>query len=236
MTDLERILSQWVRLGAMFNVSPARKTPDIEQLLIDTTSFVPSFARLHAMTISWLVRYHRLICRHRLAVLAGRIDAPESSAILGYILTVARQHSRSDHFNLAIKACRALLKPQPLFDVYRRNPAMIKLAKQQADPLSLPWGLLAPPERLYDDAIRPSEWILSKNPSLKLRATFGGQLAASILVTLSDDPDAGSSESALSRTCRATRSAIRDALEHLELCRLIDRQRVGNTTRVLLLS
>ena len=235
MTDLDRILSQWVRLGAMFNVRPARRTPDIEQLLVDTASVIPSFARLHAMTISWLVRYYRLVCRHRLAVLACDIDDPNQSAILGYVLTAARQRSHVDHFNLAIKACRPLSKPRPLFDVYLRNSAMVALARKQADPIGKKWRLWAPPERLYEDAIRPARWVMSKNPSLQPRATFGGQLAASILVMLRNDPNHGKSESALSRTCRATRCATRNALDHLELCRVINRKRVGRTTHIVLL-
>ncbi len=235
MTDLDRLLSQWTRLGAMFNVRPARRTPDIEQLLIDTMSFIPVFARLHPMTVSWLRRYYRLVCRHRLAVLANAIDDPRQSAVLGYVLTKAKQESHVDHFNLAIKACRPLSKSQPLYDVYRRNSTMIALAKKQSEPMGKKWHLWAPPERVYEDAIRPAEWVMSKNPSLKPRADFGGKLPASILVTLQNDPDAGKSESALSRACQATRSALRDALDHLELCRLINRRRVGNTTHVLLL-
>ncbi len=232
MPDLDKILAQWARLGAMFNVRMARRTPDIEQLLTDTAAAVSSFARLHAMTVSWLVRYHRLVCRHRLSVLASQIGHPKQSAALGYILTLAKEHEHVDHFNLAIKACRPLPKPQPLFDVYLRNSAMVTLAKKQAEPISKRWGLWAPSERLYTDAIRPTEWVMNKNPSLEPRAVFGGKLPASILVVLRNNPDAGQSESALSRTCRATRSSIRDALEHLELCRRIHRRRIGNVTHV----
>ena len=127
-------------------------------------------------------------------------------------------------------------KPRPLFETYRRNSAMVALARKQADPLGRQWNLWAPPEREYEDAIRPSEWIIRKNPSLKLRATFGGQLAASVLITLKCNPDAGASESGLARRCKATRCAVRDALDHLSLCQLIRRRRVGNFTHILLLA
>jgi hypothetical protein len=235
-TRLKIILSQWVRLGAMFHVRSASRTPDIETLLIDTSRVLPAFPRLFAMMVSWLVRYHRLICRHRLAALAERIETPESSAVLGYVLTAAGRLAQSDHFNLAVKLCRPLSKPQPLFNVYRRNSTMTKLARRQADPLGIAWGLWAPPERLYDDAIQPPAWVMDHNPSLKSRAMFGGQLAASILTTLKTNPGAGKSESALSRACRATRRSVRDALEHLELCRLIERQRLGVSVRISVLT
>lgn len=234
MSRLDDVLSQWTRLGAMFDVPPAEETPDLESLLLETAGLVPQSARLLAMAASWLARYRRIVCRHRLAVMVqGRSD-PMGSAILGYLLTTVKHHARTDHFNRAIKVCRPLAKPQPLFDTYRRNPAMVRLAKEQTDPLAEPWGLWTPPERLYNDAIRPPDWVMERNPSLQPRALFGGQLTASILVTLQADPAAGKSESALSRACQATRCALRDALDHLELCRLIHRQRTGNTTPITL--
>ncbi len=234
MNNLNWALSRWTRLGAMFNVSPSEKTPDIEALLLDTARCIPDMPRLFAMSISWLARYHRLVCRHRLAALIQKIDDEQESATLGYLLSVTKQVAKIDHFNMAIKMCRPLLTPQPLYTVYRQNIALSDIAKQQSDPLACSWGLWAPPERLYDDAIQATEWIMTHNPSLKTRALFGGQLTASILVTLKTNPHAGVSESILSRTCRATRKAVRDALDHLELCRLIHRRQTGNSTRIVL--
>lgn len=234
MADQALILSQWSRLGALSNAPPAINTPDIERLLIDTAAEVPAFARLLPMTVSWLVQYHRLVCRHRLAVLAGCIHSPLQSASLGYLLELAGESAQTDHFNQASKVCRPLPALRPLFETYRRNATMTELAREQADPVGLKWGLWAPPERSYSDAIRPVEWMMQRNPDLMHRAFFGGKLPASILVTLRSEPAAGESESALSRACSATRCAVREALGHLELCGLIRREPCGASTRVRL--
>lgn len=236
MSDLDAIQVCWTRLGAMFNVKPASRTPDIESLLLDTARVIPQQARLFAMTASWLVRYHRLICRHRLAALVDVLGEPTASATVGYLLSTVRHHTHSDHFNLVLKRCKPLGKPIPLYNTYRRSPALAAIAKDTCDPIAQPWGLFAPPERLYDDALRPSDWIMRHNPSLRRRAIFNGQLAASILVTLEVNPETGRSESALARACLATRCAVRDALDHLELCQFIVRNRVGNTAPILLCS
>ncbi|MDP6544402.1 MAG: hypothetical protein QGH60_10450 [Phycisphaerae bacterium] len=225
MSDaLGKVLSGWVRLGAAFSVPTARKTPDIEQLLVETARVMPQFARVHSMMISWLVRYRRLVCRHRLAVLAERIESPEQSAALGLTLTLARNCAESDHFNLAIKACKPFAPPIPMFHIDRQNDKFIALAGKLSCKEGRQWGLWTPQERLYDDAIRPHSWIMQKNPSLHNRAIFSGKLPASILVTLEDDPSTGRSESALARACGATRNAVRDALDHLELCQLVQRK------------
>jgi hypothetical protein len=225
MSDaLDKTISRWVRLGATFNAPPARKTPDIERLLVETARVIPQLARLHSMMISWLVRYQRLVCRHRLAALARQIKSPEQSASLGLTLTLCRNCAESDHFNLAIKACKPLAVPIPMFHIDRQNEKLITLAGKLSCQEGRQWGLWTPRERLYDDAIRPHSWIMRKNPSLHNRAIFSGKLQASILVTLESNPSAGQSESALARACGATRNAVRDALDHLELCQFVRRK------------
>jgi DNA-binding GntR family transcriptional regulator len=74
---------------------------------------------------------------------------------------------------------------------------------------------------------------MSNNPSLHKRAIFSGKLQASILVTLETDPSAGRSESALARACGATRNAIRDALDHLELCQFVQRKTAKGLVAIL---
>lgn len=222
--QLDNILSQWARLGATFNVEQSDDTPDIEFLLISTAELTPQFARLLPMTVSWLTQFEKLVCRHRLAVFAKQIQSQEQSAILGYMLSCVRANNGSSHFNLAIQHCSPLPKPQPLYDIDRQNEKLAKLAEKFACKLANKWGLWAPAERFYDDAIRPAQWIMQNNPSLQYRALFAGKLQATIIATLINDPSAGASESALTRACHATRNAIRDALDHLELCGLLERK------------
>jgi hypothetical protein len=231
-SDIDHLFSQWARLGALFEIQPSRTTPDVERLLIATAGAIPASARLHAMAVSWLGRHDRLVCRHRLAVLASQLHSRLSSAVLGHVLSAARRVGRTRHFNLPVKACQPLETPRPLFDAYRGNPALIELARSQTDEIGRTWGLWGPGDRHYDDAIRPAEWIMTNNPALMPRALFSGGLAASILVTLDETPRAGESELALARACGATRSSVRDALDHLELCRRISRERSGAGVRV----
>ncbi len=236
MTDHEDMLRRWARLGAMFDARPVRRTPDVERLVVDTAACVSEAARLLGMAVTWLQRHAAFVCRHRLAALAAEIHDEEASAALGYILTLAKTEGQLAHYNLAIEQCQGCSPARPLFAVYRTSPALQELARQQSDPLAKPWGLWAPPERRYTDAIRPTSWILKRNPSLRLRGLLGGQLSASIVATLQDDPHAGRSETALARACHATRKATRDALDQLELGQLVRREPQGRAVRIRLSS
>jgi len=220
----EPLLSQWVRLGALFNVQPSDSTPDIERLLLDTAAALPSIPRLLPVCVTWLAEYYRLVCRHRLAGLAAQSKTADISAALGLLLQTAAEIAKIDHFNLAVKQCTPITTPKPLFEADRLSDSLAALAHRKSSPLGLHWGLWCDPVQIAKDTIRPLAWLLDKNPSLKQRAIFSGNLRASILQTLADNRQAGQSESQLARHCFATRKAIRDALDHLEFCQLIRRR------------
>ena len=224
MNNLNKILFQWVKLGAMFGCDPSCKTPDVEKLIIDSAGAMPQSARLHAMVVSWLGKYFKAVCRHRLAVLASQISCSKQSAILGYTLDRAKSLLSTDHFNLAIQKCSINSNPEPMFDAFSNNSSLAEIAKEAASQLALKWGLWTSDERLYTDAIRPAAWVIKNNPTLQTRLIFSGKLQATILVTLQHNPDAGKNESTLAKFCNVTRRSIRKALEHLELCQLITRK------------
>ncbi len=232
MMEVEDIQASWARLGAMFAVKPAGRTPDIERLILRSAEVIPASARLCSMMISWLIRYYRLVCRHRLAVMIGRHERTASKALLGYVLSQAGSAGKVDHYNVAIKNCQALASARPLFEAYRGNLRLERIAREQSDSNALRWGLQAPSIRLYDDALRPGGWIMQENPTLRLRAIFGGSLAATVLVTLEEDSAARRNELALARACGASRASLRDALEHLELCGFITRRRRGKALEI----
>ena len=221
---LDRVLADWTKLGVLFGVRPTKQTPDVEDLLLRTASVMPTFARLLPTTVTWLVQYERLVCRHRLARLADQVTEDHASATLGLILDLAREYTQSGHLNIAVAACRTLATAQPLFDVDRRSRTLAELAENQACSVAQQWGLWTPAPSLKRDAIRPATWLMDQNPTLRYRAIFNGNLRASILATLQADPDAGQSESALARTCGVTRKALREALDHLEFCGLVERR------------
>jgi hypothetical protein len=230
---LQKVLADWAKLGVLYGLSPARRTPDLETLLLRTAGVLQTFARLLPTTVTWLVQYERLVCRHRLARMAGDITEVEVSAALGLLLDLARQHTQSDHLNIAIAVCRPADKDRPLFAVDRRSAAFQRLAEAQASTTSQRWNLWTPEPALKPDVIRPASWLMKRNPALRYRAIFGGNLRASILATLLADPEAGRSESALARACGVTRKAVREALDHLAFCGLVRREADGSRTRAM---
>jgi hypothetical protein len=225
------VQSDWARLGVLFNVSLAKQTPDIEGLLIRTSEAVSSNARLLPTVVTWLTLHERLVCRHRLARMVSSL-AGISSATLGLTLDLVRSHTHSSHMNAVIAACRPAKQAEPLFEVDRRSRAMMTIAEAKASRMSSKWGLWTQELELRPDVIRPIDWLMDNNPDLRYRAIFSGNLRASILASLSADPKTGSSESALAVACGATRKALRDALDHLELCRLLLRVPNGSRTEI----
>ena len=111
---IDALLSRWARVGAMYNVTPSRQSPDLELLLIETAQHIPSFSRLLPMTVTWLSLYSRLICRHRLAYISRSLTDPLDHAVLGLLLDTARQSRSIDHFSSVIHQCQALEVPRPL--------------------------------------------------------------------------------------------------------------------------
>lgn len=231
---VKTVLMRWSKLGAAFNVRPAETTPDIEQLLIDTAIVLPQNARLFPVAITWLCKNYRLVCRHRLAGLAARIDDPQTSAALGLLLDTVKSRIDIDHFNIVIKKCTALKKAEPLFEVDRTNRKLKAMAKTTSCKMGIKWGLWCPESQLKEDALKPTDWIMNENTKLINRAIFNGNLRASILETLTYDKQAGQSESALARYCGVTRKALRDALDHLEFCRMITRNNIAGKTKIII--
>ncbi|MBN1765748.1 MAG: hypothetical protein JW860_10860 [Sedimentisphaerales bacterium] len=229
---MDNVLKQWARLGAAFNVTPAKQTPDIERLLIETARALPQFARLLPISVTWLTIYYRLVCRHRLAGFASKKSNRDATAILGLMLSTVKQITESDHFNLVIKICKPADKPGPLFEIDKRSNKLKTLARKNSCASGRQWGLWHEAIEIKHDAIKPFAWVLNRNPSLKQRALFNGNLRASILETLSSEPQAGQSESALARTCYATRKAIREALDQLEFCQMIHREYCAGKIRI----
>jgi hypothetical protein len=227
MDDVKKVQAQWARLGIMFGVVPAAQTPDVEELLLLTAKAMPGYARFLPICVTWLVCHERLVARQRLAQMVAGIQAPDISATIGLLLDFARTHTGTAHFNAAIENCHVTNDPKPLFDVDRTSPAMACLAKAEACALSRRWGLWTDEPNLKMDAIRPARWVMANNPDLRYRAIFSGNLRASILACLNSDPRCGESESALARACGATRPALREALDHLELCGMVTRKSTG---------
>jgi hypothetical protein len=233
--SVESVLMSWSKLGIAFNVKAAENTPDIECLLVDTARVLPENARLFPVVVSWLCRNYRLVCRHRLAGLAARIDESATSAALGLVLDVVKLKTGIDHFNIVIKKCSPLDVPKPLFAVDRSSKAFAEIAEAGSSDIGLKWGLWCEDVQLKDDVIRPAGWIMMENSQLRNRAVFNGNLRASILETMFYDRQSGQSESALARCCGVTRKAVREALDHLEFCQMVRRTNIAGRVRITIL-
>ena len=158
---------------------------------------------------------------------------PLSHSILGLLLDTAGQYASTEHFNPVIHDCRAVEVPKPLFDTDCVSDRLIDMARKRSSAIGQAWALWHQDAQLKPDAIRPPEWVMDRNPSYQMRAIFKGNLRASILVLLKYNPETGTSESALSRACGATRKAVREALDHLEFCRMVQRHVIGNHGKIV---
>ena len=223
MSELNYVLSKWRKLGTSFNVEPCKETPNIENLIILSARYIPEFSRLLPMLEAWLSKYEVLVCRHHLARMVSQLQDQKSSAILGYLFSRLRAKTESKHFNIVIKQCKPLFQPEPLFHVDQKNDKTKAFAERFSEPEAIEWGLWASHERPYESAIMDSTWLMKENPTLHYRALFSGKLQATIISVLLESEDHGQSETRLSKACNVTRVALRDALEHLDLCGYIQR-------------
>jgi hypothetical protein len=221
---------EWTALGAMFNVTPSRGTPDLERLLLQTARLASSSTPHFVLAITWLAAYGELVARHRLAkLIADELESPCLPA-MGLLLESTLEHAPrlTHHFQVAIKCCSPAAQPGPLLDIDKRNPSLHRLAHSTATRLSRKWGLWSDPIELKKDALRPPEWLARKHSSLALRALVGGDLIASILAEASDESRANfRSEVELAERCGASRPAIRDALAKMRLAGLVNQHRAG---------
>lgn len=228
------IAAQWARLGVLFNVSPARHTPDLERLLLDTAREIPNNPRLFILAVTWLSQYGRLVAKHRLARMVGELEDVTTLAVLGLLLDTVDTMGRTDLFCTVKSISSPAPTPAPLFAADRASHALAEFVRSHASKLSQRWNLWTEDIELKIDALRPLDWIVEKNPSMQVRAIFSGGLRASILACLQFDAPSGASEAELARLCGVTRKAVHEAVDHLDLCSMIRRTRPGRDYTVAL--
>ena len=233
-TELDKLLSQWARVGVMFDIPEARQTPDLERLVLNTARHAPRMARLFTMAATWLHTYGDLIARHRLRRMIDDLDEPHQP-VLGLLLDTAQADARPQRFKTITEHCPSWSgKPRPLFDSYTNNRALARRLSRRATTISRRWGLLAEPIELKIDAIRPASWVRTRNRQFLTRADFRGDLRSSILASLRYDRGAGDSELALARSTGASRAQIRQDLDNLEVSCRVRRVSTGNRRRIVL--
>lgn len=232
--EVDRLIAEWTRAGAGFNIEPAGATPDLERLLLDTARCASADSRLFTMAMSWLSMYDRLVARQRLARLVVTELEPGYRPVLGFLLELAQAGRGGGHFNAVIALCPPAELAGPLFDVDRASPALAARAERRASAESRRWGLWTEELAVKKDAIRPAGWVIDHNPVFRARADFKGDLRASIVECLRADSASGASESELARACGVTRMAVRAALADLELGGWVQRLTERNRTRTVM--
>jgi len=216
--DLDNTIARWTRLGVLFGSRPARSSPDLERLLLDTARLAPASARLFYLAVTWLSQYGNFVARHRLKRLVETELTASQQPVLAVLLALAVKHGASRELLIAADVCNRAVEAGPLFEVHRHHLLLPDLARHYACPEGLRWNLWLPDEPLKLDALRPVAWILKHNPGYRDRIVRKGDLRASILLTLDHDVagDHVESETALARMCSANRIAVRHALDDLE--------------------
>jgi hypothetical protein len=216
--DLDNTIARWARVGVLFGSRPARTTPDLERLLLDTARLAPGNARLFYLAITWLSRYGNFIARHRLKRLIETDLETVHQPALGALLALAVKHGASRELRVAVDVCSPADAPRPLFDVQRRSPALANIAQNHACAEGQQWNLWLPDEPPKFDGLRPAWWIINRNPDYLGRIVRKGDLRCSILLVLRHDTPNGSADSevALAEQCSANRIAVRNALDDLE--------------------
>jgi len=228
------LIRQWTRLGVTFAARPASRTPDLERLILDTARHAHANARLWIMAITWLCRYSDCTAKHRLKALA--LDELEARHLptFGLMLETIREKSGTRRFDSLIEWCPAAAEPDHLFDIARITPTTAKLSREKASKTSIRWGRWAEDFDLKNDALKSARWIIENNPSFRYRMIYKGNLRASILAELENNPGSGRSESELSRACGSSRPAIVAALRDLEQAGFIRQKSEGNRRATLL--
>jgi hypothetical protein len=196
--------------------APAKKSPDLERLLLKSGSRISENARLLPLVVTWLAEHGSLVARHRLKRLIVGEGDNLSRAALGLVLESALNEGAPRDLGTAVEACRPANVAQPLFDIHLSGEIARRLAERNASELSRKWGVLVPAFDLKRDAVRPISWILEKNPSFRDRAIRKGDLRCSVLESLRwDSTGIVRSESELARLSGATRAGVRKALAAL---------------------
>ncbi|HEY4329566.1 MAG TPA: hypothetical protein VGN88_07510 [Phycisphaerae bacterium] len=235
--DLQAHLAEgWSRLGVTFNAAPARRTPDLEMLLVETVHAARKNSRLLILAATWVFCYGDYVAKRRLALMVSELVAEEDRPVMGLLLDWVRsQNSRHQHrFDEVILQCKPAGEPGPLLDINRGNPILRALSEERASKESRRWGCWMEAFEPKLEAIRPPEWVAKHNPSLAIRALCGGDLVATIAADMRAGTPSLQSESALARRYGASRSAVRDALRKLKLAGVVRQFSHGKSRPVAL--
>lgn len=223
MNDLRAI---WARLGFMFAVRPAEEEPDLEQAIVSALAVVRDDPRLFVGVATWLHRYGAFVDGHRVVAKLGSESSPETSAVLGALITASAAPSLR-----GLRArCEPLPQLEPLFRIMA-SPVLRNRVEQHALPEYEEWGFLVDTLELKSRALRPPSWVLRTNPTLLVRAVVGpGARAAVFDSVLRDGPPP--SLAALARGLDRSYPSVHAAVGALVAAGLLERDSRGRAINV----
>ncbi|HSU16237.1 hypothetical protein [Longimicrobium sp.] len=161
------LYAEWARIGGGFPDEPASTPVDLEDLIVRTAAAAPGDARLFWVAASWLAVHHNLVNTRRLSDRL-RVAPALDLAVAGAMLAVARDAAGSaTQLDSALKHCRPLAAPRPLFDVIAASPLFTAKARDGTLDVFSAWGLWQDDLSLRLDAIRPVQWVLAHCPELQ---------------------------------------------------------------------
>lgn len=210
-----RIYREWARLGGGLSVAASPDPVDLEDLVVRTAAAAPGDARLFWVAAAWLGVHHALLNVRRLTGRLRDVTDPDS-AVVGAMLSVARSVAgTATSLDSALKHCRPLHVPRPLFDVVAANPVLAVKAREGTLELFSAWGFWQDDSSPRTDAIRPVQWVLANCPEFQSRAVFGAGLEAEVIDVVIGAP----------ATVRdlSTRLAVTYSAAHAAASRLIGR-------------
>lgn len=175
---LDRLARAWARAGVWLSDRPAEEPLDLEDLVVETAAHARREPRVFRCAATWLAQNHGLLNGQRLARMLEE-KPPLVRATAGALLALARKHAgRATALDTALRSCRSISPPRPLFEVMERHPGLREIAEEDATDLFREWGLWHDDESLKESAIRPLGWILREAPELRARALLGLSLEA----------------------------------------------------------
>jgi hypothetical protein len=225
-----RLMQQWARVGALFNVAPATESVDLELLVIETARVARGDERLFVMAASWLAEHHHLLDARRLARRLTLLEG-DDSAVAGAMLAMALEGTPSaTALEAVVKYCRPTTTRTLLFPVIAEIPGLPEIVQAEALPLFIRWGFWHNDVTLKRNAIRPAAWLVRECPELRVRALFGPGLDAEVVQLAGSAPRSAAD--------MASMAGVTYAAAHAAVSRLLGRgvlvrTRAGGRGRVV---
>jgi hypothetical protein len=225
---LDRVASDWTRVGVFFRLVPTLHAVDLENLICRTAEVARDDERVFVCAASWLAAHHAFVNGRRLSALASNLSS-EPLAVLGALLSLAAASSdgRAPEIEAALARCRPVRASRPLFRIMEQFPSLRARVKAQALPIFAAWGFWHDDRALKPDIIRPVEWLLDHVPELRCRALLGPSVEADLTTLVLASGGIGATAQEFARSNGVSYAAAHGAATRLIQRGVLSRARSG---------